>query len=573
VSFRLDAAHRSDRSLTVERSRWCRLPLTRRQVRGAVGALWLLDAALQAQPALFNATTWRQDIAQSAMAEPRWVSQGIFRAVAVISAHPDPWNTAFVTIQALFGLALILDRWPRTAIWLSVPYALGVWWVGEGFGGLPTGFALLAAGAPGAVLLYPLLGFLAWPTNHPTGRVLPRTYAGRSTAGPRLPSSSSPSFVSIPDLASNPSAPSNPSPSPSPSPQISFSANHCFRSHSRAQRPPAVIAARAAVGAWVLLWAGQSLLVLLWSFSPKQVLTANIEESSIGEPRWLLVIAHHAGAAVAAAPLLTTIVLVLVQIGVGLGVLFRRSRRPALVLGLLSLAVFWVVGQDLGGVLARGGSDPNAAPLLAILALGLWPAQRSEPEVPKRSQPAGERTSASVTSSSTRLAPKTSVMRRPTPDHGIAFPVASEPFPTSPRARFRTGHRTLRTSLGIVALVLVSAVGLAACSSSSSAAASAGGASTGSSSSAASDVPAASVHVIIKNFAFHPDDFTVKPGATVTVTNDDTVDHTFTARDRAFNTGDIAPGQTVHFTAPTKPGQYPYLCLIHQFMTGTLTVS
>lgn len=41
----------------------------------------------------------------------------------------------------------------------------------------------------------------------------------------------------------------------------------------------------------------------------------------------------------------------------------------------------------------------------------------------------------------------------------------------------------------------------------------------------------------------------------------------------AFDTGDIAAGATVHFTAPSKPGTFPYRCNIHQFMTGTLTVS
>ena len=125
--------------------------------------------------------------------------------------------------------------------------------------------------------------------------------------------------------------------------------------------------------------------------------------------------------------------------------------------------------------------------------------------------------------------------------------------------------------------MLAGALGLAACSGSPATAAGTGG--TGSSSSSSSSAsgsggsPAVTTHLVIKNFAFHPADFTVAPGATITVTNRDSVDHTFTARDHAFNTGDIAPGATVTVHAPQKPGTYPYLCLIHQYMTGTLTVS
>ncbi|MCF2531560.1 cupredoxin domain-containing protein [Yinghuangia soli] len=78
--------------------------------------------------------------------------------------------------------------------------------------------------------------------------------------------------------------------------------------------------------------------------------------------------------------------------------------------------------------------------------------------------------------------------------------------------------------------------------------------------------------VMIKSFAFAPAAFTVAPGATVTVVNQDDSAHTLTANDKAFDTGTLAPGATGTFTAPTKPGTYPFLCTPHPFMTGTLTV-
>jgi plastocyanin len=163
----------------------------------------------------------------------------------------------------------------------------------------------------------------------------------------------------------------------------------------------------------------------------------------------------------------------------------------------------------------------------------------------------------------------------PTDGHPAAAPIDHR---TLGHGRDRVGAwRRGRRSMAMVALVAAGALGLAACSSSTSSSApissSAPASSSVASSTATNGKAPASFHLSIKNFAFHPADFTVAPGATITVTNEDSVDHTFTARNRAFNTGDIAPGQTVTVKAPTTPGTYPYFCLIHQFMTGVLTVS
>ena len=96
---------------------------------------------------------------------------------------------------------------------------------------------------------------------------------------------------------------------------------------------------------------------------------------------------------------------------------------------------------------------------------------------------------------------------------------------------------------------------------------------SGHSAAPASSGPAATNTIVIKNFAFSPASMTVSPGAKVTVTNDDSVTHTVTATGtKAFDTGDVAPGKTVTFTAPSADGSYPYICTIHQYMHGTLIV-
>jgi plastocyanin len=117
-----------------------------------------------------------------------------------------------------------------------------------------------------------------------------------------------------------------------------------------------------------------------------------------------------------------------------------------------------------------------------------------------------------------------------------------------------SGGRAIRAAAVVVLLGMV--ISLAACSSSS----------TGGSASQ-------SHTIAIQNFAFSPSSTTVAPGTTVTVTNKDQVAHTLTATKGGFNTGDIQPGQSKTFSAPNTPGTYPYMCSIHQYMTGMIIVS
>ena len=80
--------------------------------------------------------------------------------------------------------------------------------------------------------------------------------------------------------------------------------------------------------------------------------------------------------------------------------------------------------------------------------------------------------------------------------------------------------------------------------------------------------------IVIQNFAFSPASLSVAPGTTVTVVNKDSVTHTLTstASPASFNTGNVAAGATMTFKAPTKAGSYSYICTIHTYMHGTLTV-
>lgn len=98
-------------------------------------------------------------------------------------------------------------------------------------------------------------------------------------------------------------------------------------------------------------------------------------------------------------------------------------------------------------------------------------------------------------------------------------------------------------------------------------------AASGKASSSASSPTASAqpVLITIKSFAYQgPKD--VKPGAKITVKNEDSVAHTVTAdKGGAFNVK-VDPGSSATFTAPGKAGTYDYHCTFHANMHGILTV-
>jgi plastocyanin len=77
--------------------------------------------------------------------------------------------------------------------------------------------------------------------------------------------------------------------------------------------------------------------------------------------------------------------------------------------------------------------------------------------------------------------------------------------------------------------------------------------------------------VTIADFHFTPPTTTVHVGDTITWTNDGPSSHTATAKDGSFNTGTLSKGQSASHTF-TRAGTYAYVCTIHPFMHGTITV-
>lgn len=272
--------------------------LSRRGLVRALGVLWLLDAALQAQPALFTAAAWRDSVAQQAMAQPALLARLVLLVTSTVAHSPVLVNALIVGGEATMGLLLVVGgRWERRALAASLAWSVVVWTVGQGLGGLATGFALVAAGAPGSAAVYALLAGALWPAG--------------------------------------------------------------------ASRWPW----RVALGGWVAIWAGGALLPLTWRLPARQVLAANLEESAVGSAHWVVQLEESASRLVAGHPAVSVGSLTVLGLVVGIGSLIGRTRRPALWLGAGSAAVFWVVGQALGGVSAAGVSDIGTAPALVLLAV------------------------------------------------------------------------------------------------------------------------------------------------------------------------------------------------------------
>jgi cytochrome oxidase Cu insertion factor (SCO1/SenC/PrrC family) len=136
--------------------------VARRVLRIGFGVLWVFDGLLQAQPAM-AAGLPSKVIAPAAATSPRWVQDVVNWSGSAWSYHPIQASAAAVWIQVGIGvwmLAAPRGWWSRLAGLASVGWGLAVWAFGEAFGGIFAPGLTVLFGAPGAVLLYCVAGWL-----------------------------------------------------------------------------------------------------------------------------------------------------------------------------------------------------------------------------------------------------------------------------------------------------------------------------------------------------------------------------------------------------------------------------
>ena len=78
------------------------------------------------------------------------------------------------------------------------------------------------------------------------------------------------------------------------------------------------------------------------------------------------------------------------------------------------------------------------------------------------------------------------------------------------------------------------------------------------------------LEINIQNFAFTPNELTIKAGDIVTWINNDNAPHTVTSDE--FNSGNLNPEQSFSYTF-SEPGDYEYHCNFHSGMKGRIKVT
>ena len=281
----------------------------RRALQTALGVFWLLDGALQFQSFMYS-RGFPQMLAHNAAGQPHWLASTINWAADTLGAQLTLLNTFAALAQVAIGLGLLYRRSVKPALVLSFGWSLVVWWVGEGFGQLFANSANPLTGAPGAVLLYALIGLLAWPSERPAG----------------------------------------------------------------------LLSVRAARITWGVLWLSSG---WLWLLTPNS--TANATHDAIvsapSGAAWLTTVQRAVAEAARGHGLIIAVVLAFASAAIGVAVAINWRPRLFLAAAIALNLVYWVLGQGFGGILTGQATDPNAAPLVILLAgglLALAPIARSE---------------------------------------------------------------------------------------------------------------------------------------------------------------------------------------------------
>jgi hypothetical protein len=286
--------------------------ITTRGVQIALGLLWLLDGLFQFKSFMFTHGIVTQVFEPAMHGQPSIIADPMRTFDDFYGRDLTLWNTLSGEIQIAIGLGLICSkRLVKPALVVSFAWALIVWWFGEGFGGL-TSNTLPAPlmGAPGAVILYAIIGLLVWPTEKNEG-------------------------------------------------------------HSAAALGP--LGDHGGLYFWSGLWVVSAGLWLANVNRAKEATHGMITEMAEVSPHWLAKIQDSLANQTVGHGTTIAIVLAVISLAIAAGI-WTPLRWPALATGIVLSLAYWLYGQDLGGPFwSEGATDFNAAPLFVLLAVALFP--------------------------------------------------------------------------------------------------------------------------------------------------------------------------------------------------------
>ena len=277
-----------------------------------LATIWLMDAVLQIQPFFFTKGSdgFSGMLNGLAQGNPSVVAHTLTWNASVVYHQPVLTNALFALIQFLIAFGIVFRRTLKPALALSILWSLGVWWFGEGFGGIFQGAATPFGGGPGAVLFYAVLAVLLWPSEGSD-----RPFVAARTVG--------------------------------------------------------ITAAKAI---WAAVWAVLAVLCVVGSGRQQQALHDFVATLNSGQPGWLAHIdrvsetffLHHGTAA--------AVLLAVISGFTAVSVFLSPTILQVAIVGVAVIfAAIWVGFQDFGGILAGGATDPNSGLLVILLALTYWP--------------------------------------------------------------------------------------------------------------------------------------------------------------------------------------------------------
>ena len=150
---------------------------SRKLLQRILGALWLIDGLLQLQPQMFTMHMVNIVMQPMLQGQPPLIGANLQWIIDVTTQHLTAFNLLITMVQMLIGLGLLLlsGRWVKVLVVVSIVWAFMVWYGGEGMSMLLTGQSGALTGAPGAVLLYAILGLTVYP--RPRSKVASRRAA------------------------------------------------------------------------------------------------------------------------------------------------------------------------------------------------------------------------------------------------------------------------------------------------------------------------------------------------------------------------------------------------------------
>ena len=140
----------------------------RRAVQTVLGVVWLLDGALQFQSFMYT-KGFPQMLSGMEAGQPHWLASSVGWGARLADGNLGVWNTLFALTQLAIGAGILFRPTVKLALAASFAWVAVVWWFGEAFGMLLANAAAPLTGAPGAVLLYALIGLIVWPNGRPGG--------------------------------------------------------------------------------------------------------------------------------------------------------------------------------------------------------------------------------------------------------------------------------------------------------------------------------------------------------------------------------------------------------------------